>query len=186
MRKAVIPFLADLLVNRLDLSRYIRESAEGMQRPVEEKTQIYQVEITEAEAGMRRLADAIAAGAISLDVAREKNLDLMEKKERATRQLASLEQRQDLGEELAKAVALLESDLDSVVRALPYEALSKLCKLVFERLVVKAQGTSHHREAWIEGYKFTSDFAELVALSTPMVGLRVLNCELFDWPSPYD
>ena len=66
----------------------------------------------------------------------------------------------------------LESDLDSVVRALPNEALPKLCKLVFERLVVAAQGTSRHREAWIEGYKFTSDFAELVALSTPMVEQR--------------
>lgn len=66
----------------------------------------------------------------------------------------------------------LESDLDSVVRALPNEALSKLCKLVFERLVVAAQGTSRHREACIEGYKFTSDFAELVALSTPMGELR--------------
>ncbi len=89
-----------------------------------------------------------------------------------TGELASLERRQDLSEEPASAVALLESDRDSVVRALPNEALSKLCKLVFERLVVKAQGTSHYREAWIEGYEFTSEFAELVALSTPMMGRR--------------
>ena len=96
----------------------------------------------------------------------------MEKKERAEKLLASLEHRQELGEELAQAVALLESDLEAVVHNLPDQTSSKLYKLVFRRLTVIAQGTSHHRESWIEAYEFTPDFADLVAHSTQMVGRR--------------
>ena len=185
VRRAVVPFVSDLLVNRLDLSRYIQEAAQEMQAPVANRAERYRAEFLEVEAGVKRLDDAIVAGAITMERARDKNLELLERKEGAERQLAALEQREQLGAELAKAVALLEADLETVVQALPDEALSKLSRLIFKRMTVDAEGASHHRRGWIAAYEFTPELAELVALSMPMVGLRVLNCELFGGRSRY-
>ena len=65
--RAVLPFVSELLVNRLNLYESIRETAEETQSPVETKAQRYQAEIVEVEAGMGRLDDAIVAGAITLE-----------------------------------------------------------------------------------------------------------------------
>jgi site-specific DNA recombinase len=175
VKRAVVPFLVELLTRRLDLRRYIQETAEGMQAPVEEKLERNRVEIAEAEAGMNRLDDAIVAGAITMERARAKNLELMEKKERAERQLEALRGRRELSGELATAVALLSDNMGWVIETLPDEALSKLCKLVFRRVVVGVSGSSHRKGSWIEAYEFTPEFADLVAHSTQMVDLPGCN-----------
>ena len=124
---------------------------------------------------MRRLDDAIVAGATTIERARQKNTELMERKERATRQLESGKQREELKGELVQAVMLLESDLGAIVKALPDEALTKLCRLVFGKVTLEAEGSSHHREAWVAAYAFSPEFADLVAHSTRMVELGGLE-----------
>ena len=101
-------------------------------------------------------------------------MELLEKKERAERQLAALNQREELSGDLAQAVALLEADLESLVKALPNEAMSKLCKLIFRKVSVEAQGPNHQRDCWVQRYEFTPDFSDLIAHSTRMVELRKL------------
>ena len=70
---------------------------------------------------------------------------------------------------------LLESDLGEVVKALPDEALSKLCRLVFGKVTVEAEGNSHRRESWVAAYGFSPEFADSIAHSTQMVELGGLE-----------
>jgi hypothetical protein len=53
VRRAVLPFFVEVLVNHLDLRGHIVESARGMQFPTEDKEERYRGEIAEAEAGLR-------------------------------------------------------------------------------------------------------------------------------------
>ena len=57
---------------------------------------IVRAKIAEAEAGMRRLEDAIVAGATTVERARRKNMELTEGQERAARQLESRKHREEL------------------------------------------------------------------------------------------
>ncbi|MCH7738312.1 MAG: recombinase family protein [Chloroflexi bacterium] len=80
-RPTVEGFLARVLGEQLDLRAYLRDAAEEMVTD-DERVAALKAEVQEAEAGLRRLVDAMAAGALDVDAAREKTLELRERKER--------------------------------------------------------------------------------------------------------
>ena len=64
-------FLAPELGEELDLGRHLHEAAEEMAIDSELDERL-QVEVQKAESGLRRLADAVASGALDGDAARHK------------------------------------------------------------------------------------------------------------------
>ncbi len=171
-REAVENFLAKALTEGLDMRRYLREAASEMASE-DSRAASLQAEIQEADLGLRRLADAVAAGALDLDAARAKTLELREKKERATKRLASLRSGNVLGAELRRAIALVERDLPAVLKGMEKEKFRELMRLVLKRVAVRAVGPWNRRTGEVVSYTFTPEFQEFwLTHSNGLVELR--------------
>lgn len=79
-------FLAQVLTNGIDLRTYLNAAAREMGTD-NDRVASLKGEAQEAEAGLKRVADAVADGALDEDAARETTLELREKRERATKRL---------------------------------------------------------------------------------------------------
>ncbi len=129
---------------------------------------------------MRRLADAVATGAIDIEAAREKTLELREKRERASKRLVAVRSRAGFGAELQNALSVIESDLASVLNGMDRLQLQDLVRLVFKRFSVEAQGGPRNRTGRITSHEFRSDFQDFwITHSKRMVGDSGLEPETF-------
>jgi hypothetical protein len=66
--------------------------------------------------------------------------------------------------EIAAATRLLEGEgLAARVALLPDQALQRLSRLIFRRLVFDGVGRGHNRVCHVERYEFTPEFADFLA-----------------------
>ena len=170
-RPAVEGFLAQVLTEGLDLRGYLQDAAREMTTDAKREPSL-KAELHEAEAGMKRLADAVAAGALDVEAARQKTLELREKRERATKRLAALTSGVELGRELRQAMALVQEDLPRLLAGMDRERFRDLLRLVLRRVAVEATGGPRNRVGDVTSYEFTPEFQELwLTHSHGMVGL---------------
>ena len=78
-RPAVERFLTQVLTEGLDLRQYLQEAAEELTMDTD-RTSTLKAEMQEADLGLARVAEAVAAGALDVEAARQKTLELREKK----------------------------------------------------------------------------------------------------------
>lgn len=117
-------------------------------------------EVLEAERGVKRLADAGASGALELDVAREKPLELREKKERAEKRRQAMSAVGELGVEVRNALAALQGSLAMVLAGRERERLRALVLLVVRRLSVEGYGGLRSRRGRVTACESTPKFPE--------------------------
>ena len=173
-RRAVTSFLANIL-QKLDLGFYLDEAAAEMAGEGD-ATDRLKAQIEEANRGLNRLADAVAAGALDVDAARQKTLELRERRERAEKRLASLRSGNALGAELRQAIELVRSDLPALISDMDPERLRELVRLVLRPFSVEVTGPNTARESRVTSHEFTPGFKEFwLTHSTRMVGYRGLE-----------
>jgi len=165
VRRAVMPFLLDVLLDKINLRHYLEAAARQYDTEKADKEEYLRAEIANTELGMKRLVDAIADGAIITEQAKTKNMELLEQKERAQRRLEAIQHRQEMREEIVEALKLLNKDLEGVLNAMPDEVHSQLVRMVFRSFSVEASGFGWERQAEIKAYEFQPEFADLLAHS---------------------
>ena len=171
-RSAVEAFLAHLLGEELDLSGYLGDAAKELAGNPERMATL-KAEVLEAERGMKRLADAVASGALDLEAAKETTLELREKKERAEKRLQAMSAGVELGAEVRTALAAVQGSLATVMADMERERLRALVQLVLRRFSVEGYGGPRNRKGRVTAYEFTPEFQEFwLAHSQRMVGLR--------------
>ena len=149
---------------------YLQDAAKEM-ADGKEKVSTLESEVHGADMGLRRLADAVAPGALDLDAARQKTLELHEKKERASKRLSALKSGTELGEELRRALELVEQDLPGILASMDRGELKELVQLVLRRFTVEATGGPRNRVGHVSTYEFTPEFQDFrLTLSNGMVG----------------
>ena len=65
-----------------------------------------------------------------------------------------------MGEELGKALAVVQGDLSGVLAGMDRERLRELMRLVLRRVSVKATGDPRNRVGYVVSYEFTPEFRE--------------------------
>ena len=164
-------FLAILFTQDLNLGGYLEDAAEELAGDKDRAT-ILRAEMQEAEAGLRRLADAVAAGALDIDAAKVKTLELREKKERAENRLGAMNSGVQLGEELRGALALVQEDLATVLHQMERSRFKELIQLIFRRISVEGRGGTRKRTGETVSWEFSPEFQEFwLTHSKDMVGL---------------
>src|SRR4029453_14817354 len=72
--------------------------------------------------------------------------------------------RKEIRAEIASAARLLDGEgLAARFPLLSDQALQRLCRLIFRRLVFDGTGRGHHRVCHVERYEFTPEFADFLA-----------------------
>lgn len=169
-KKAVLPFLVDLLENHLKLDKALKEAADEMSTPsLGQRRDEYTAELAKIATAQERLVDAVAEGLLTGDTIRRKQLDLMEKKEHVEKRLTSLNRNRESTVEIAQALKLVQADLAELLENAPGPRLARLCRLVFRSFSIEATGVAKQRTAKIVSYEFTAELADLLAAqaSTP-------------------
>ena len=97
MDKAVIPFLVDLLENRLGIRDHLHQAAREMEgSSVGDRAQRFHAEIDSARHELAKVQEGYLAEVFTADEARSKSLELRGRIERAQRSLESLSSAADL------------------------------------------------------------------------------------------
>lgn len=164
-REAVIAFLRDLFTDRIALEPFVADAARryGTNRTDEELAQEIQAELQTVEHQKRNLIEAVAAGVFSAEDIKAKRLELEEQRERLERRLAAAGTRKEMRTEVAAAARLLQGEgLAARVALLPDQALQRLCRLIFRRLVFDGIGRGPNRVCHVEQYEFTPEFADFL------------------------
>ena len=159
-RSAVECFLAHLLGEELDLNGYLGEAAKELTGNPERIANL-KAELLEAERGLKRLSDAVAAGVLDIDAARETTLEWREKKERAGKRLEAMSAGFELGAEIREALVAVQVSLPSVLASMEREKLKAFVQLVLRRFSVEAYGGPRNRKGRVTAYEFTPEFQEL-------------------------
>ena len=154
--KAVMPFLADLLENRLGIRDHLHQAAMEMESAsVGDRAQRFHAEIDSARHELAKVQEGYLAEVFTADEARNKSLELRERIERAQRSLEGLSSAADLKADLAGALKLLEKPVAEFLYSLPSGQLARVCRAVFEGMTIRASGHGRQRQAEIVAYQLT-------------------------------
>ncbi len=166
-RTIVERFLVELFEERLSLDEYLEDAARLLDGgPTENQLrQQLEAELHEVNQAIQRLVDAIASGVIQASQAKEKNLELLEQKERLQRRLNAAGERAVLRAEMAAAFALVGRNLGELIRDLDDAAYKRLVRLVFVRLSISGSRRGRHFEGAVSAYEFTSALSDLLSHS---------------------
>ena len=164
INKAVLPFLADLLENKLGIREHLRDAALEMERSsIGDRIQNLQAEIGNAEHKLTMVQDGYLAEVFSMEEAKSKSFNLREIIERAERKLAELESATDLRDELNAALRILEKPLSEFLASLDPRHLSQVCRAIFEHFTVRASGFGWQRQAEITTYQLAPPIRSALA-----------------------
>lgn len=154
--KAVIPFLTDVLENKLAIRGHLRSAADEMQRESGGRNhQALQAQIVDAERMIRKTQEGYELDLYTGEEARLKILEARERKERAERQLAAVQETREMREELSRALKLLERPLGEFLESMEPLQLARLCRMVFKKFTIHAEGYGWERRAAMTSYEFT-------------------------------
>jgi DNA invertase Pin-like site-specific DNA recombinase len=167
IKPIVVGFLGEVFATRLRLADYLEDAARALDGgPTEDQLRReIEAELHEVEASLARLVDAIAGGVIGASQAKEKNFELLERRERLQRRLGGVRERESLRTEMAEAFALVGSDVRELLRELDDVALKRLVRLVFTRFSVTGTRRGHYFDGQVTSYEFTAAFADLLSHS---------------------
>jgi DNA invertase Pin-like site-specific DNA recombinase len=174
-RSAVESFLAHLLGEELNLNSYLSDAAKELTGNPDRIANL-KAEVLEAEMSMKRLAEGVAAGAVDLNAARETNLELQEKKERAEKRLDAMSAGIELGAEVKNALAAVQGSLATVLASMGRERLRAFAEIIFRQFSAEGYGGPRIRKGRVTSYEFTPEFQEFwLTHSQRMVGLDGLE-----------
>ena len=173
-RSAIESFMGGVLA-KINLQGYLEDAAREMAGD-DDRANKLKGDIEEADMGLKRLADAVAVGALDLEAARQKTLELRERKERASKRLSTGQSGNALGAELKAAMKLVSQDLPGLLKEMEAERFRDLTRLVLRRFSVKVSGKWNKRRGQVESYEFTPEFKDFwLTHSTKVVELRGLE-----------
>ena len=156
VKKALVPFLADLLERKLGVRALLEDAAREMRREqTGDLLQPLQAEVLEAERTIRKVQEGFETDLYTGEEARARILEARERKERAERQMTNLEGAEGVRQELADALRLLERPLADFLDEMQPQHLARLCRAVFERVSIRAEGYGWERRAKVASYEFT-------------------------------
>ena len=126
-----------------------------------DRVQGLKAEIAEAENSLRRLAHAVAVGALDSEAARAETMDLREKRERAQKRLEALVSGSQVGNQLAAAIGRVERDFAVLLAEVDRGKVRELARLVLKKFSVVASGSSRNRNGQVVSYEFNPEFQEV-------------------------
>jgi hypothetical protein len=159
-RDAILPFLVNLLTEKVNIRNYVEEAARAYSSDHEHEKAI-RAEIIQCDWQLERLVDAIAKSILTPEMAKHKIEEISDAKSRAQARLQRLSSGHIVRGELARAVSLLKADMPSVIYNLDTKTLKKLVHLVLHSVTIEGQG--HNRKGRLVEYEFVPEFEELVA-----------------------
>lgn len=171
VRPIVVRFIRQLFETRWPVSDYLDDAARLLDGgPTEgELRQRLEAELHEVDQAIGRLVEAIADGVIRSSQAKEKNLELLERKDRLQRRLAAAGERATLRAEMADAIALVGRDVGELIEDLDDASFKRLLRLVLVRLSISGVRRGNLFDGEINAYEFTPAFADLLSHSvTPL------------------
>ena len=164
--KAVIPFLADLLDNKLRVRAHLNEAAIQMQREQSgEMAQTFQADIANAKHELGRIQEGYLAKVFNAEEAGTKSLEARERIERAESKLKELSSSKDMKRELAEALSLLNAPIEQILAEMDRPHLARLCRQVFQHLTIRGTGGGRARDAEIVSYELTAAIKQALATS---------------------
>lgn len=162
--RAVIPFLADLFGNRLNLRRHIEEEARNiLWEQHEGKARKLEAEIQAAKETLKRVQKLAIEGILTPEEARGPVLEARERIEKAEKKLESLKRQVILEKDLLEQINLFCSDIEGNLARLRPEALRTVVRNIFKWFSIGKRGYGRTQKAWIEAYEFHEDVKELLA-----------------------
>lgn len=162
--KAVIPFLVDLLENRLHLQQYVEAEAKAMMWEEHEgKSQRLQGQIEAARAQLKNIQTLAVQGVMTGEEARPFVYDARETIERCEAQLKGIEQQIIVKDELADAVSRVCTDIRGSLEALDPMALQTVVRQVFQWFSIGKHGHGNHIKVWIHEYELREELKGLLA-----------------------
>ena len=162
--RAVIPFLADLFENKLNLKRYVEEEAKNMAWEEHEgKARELEAEIEAAKATLKRTQRLAVEGILTPEEAKGFVLEAREKIERTEKKLQALKEQTYLRDELTQAIHQICTDVKGALEKLNEEALRAVVRQVFKSFTIGKRGHGPTQKVWIQSYEFQEEFKQLLA-----------------------
>ena len=173
VKKAVLPFLVNLLESKLRIREYLEEAAQEMgQERAGDRAQSLQAEVAASRHALAKIQEGYIAEVFNAEEARLRSLEARERIERAERKLKDLKAAKDTREELAGALRLLEMPLGDFLEAMAPEHLAQLCRAVFQDFSIRASGPGWKRRAEMVGYELTPAIKQALTDSVHNVSVR--------------
>ena len=167
VNRAVIPFLVDLLENRLHLHQYLEEEARRMMWEEHEgNAQKLRTQVQTYKAKLKNVQKMTVEELMTSEEARPFIYEAREGIEKAQRQLAAIEKRIKVTDELMEAVNRVCQDVGEALKGLEPLALQAVVTQVFRHLTIGKSGHGSATKAWIETYEFREELKDLLARST--------------------
>ncbi|MDP9359137.1 MAG: recombinase family protein, partial [Chloroflexota bacterium] len=167
IRPIVVEFLSELFETRLRLGDFLDDAARSLDGGSTEG-QLYRevaAELHEVDAAIGRLVDAISNGVIAANQAKEKNLELLERKERLQRRLDESRERAGLRVEMADAFAVVGGDVRGLINDLDDASFKRLVRLVLNRFSITGTRRGQHFDGQIGNHEFSPAFNDLLSHS---------------------
>jgi len=171
VRRIVAGLVSQILEKRLALNEYLDDAARLLEGgPTEnELRQRLEAELHDVEQAIVRLVEAIADGVIRASQAKEKNLDLLERKERIENRLLAASERGAIRAEMNDAMALVGRNTGDLIDGLDNASFKRLARLIFIRLSISGKQRGSHFDGEVTAYEFAPAFADLLSHShTPV------------------
>jgi len=167
VKRAILPFLVDLLEEKLHWSKGLQDATQELQREqAGEKAQALDAELIKLRVDLSKVQEGYLAEVFSAEEARGKSLDIRERIERLESRRANLEAAGDIKKRLAAGLRLLEKPLIEFLGELPPMSLQRLCRMVFQSVTVKTfEKTvgSNNRRVEVGAYEFTPAMKQALA-----------------------
>ncbi|HZA22108.1 MAG TPA: zinc ribbon domain-containing protein, partial [Dehalococcoidia bacterium] len=162
--RAVIPFLADLMENKLHIRERLEEATRQMQWERRgDRAQQLEGELAIARRGLAKVQEGWETGIYTAKEARDKALEYRETIEWVEARLKDMESIHDVTADLGNALMLLNMPLAEFLAALPGEHLARICRAVFQRFTIQAWGHGRERKAEISAYQLTPAIQQALA-----------------------
>jgi DNA invertase Pin-like site-specific DNA recombinase len=134
---AVIPFVAELIKNQLQLAELLDQAAKefstsDMLDKLEKETR---AELDKTHQAIKRVTDSIANDVLTQAEAKEKLQELREKKDRLLRDVQGFEEKKTIREDILQAIGYLNGDLEKSLWKLAEEkpkVLGRILRLIFQ------------------------------------------------------
>ncbi len=167
VRPVVVEFLRQLFETRLRLGDYLEDAAHTLDGgPTEDQLRReVEADLHEVDTAMGRLVDAIANGVIAASQAKEKNMELLERKERLQRRLGSMRERAGLRTEMAEAFALVGRDVGGLLNDLDDASFKRLVRLVLNRFSITGNRRGQYFDGQVTDHEFAPAFDDLLSHS---------------------
>jgi hypothetical protein len=163
--QAVVPFMADMLENKLGLRQYVEEEARNMVLEQQgDRMKRLKGQVEAARSQLKRVQEMTVQGLLRPEEAKPFIYEARETIERGQSQLGSLEKTLVLQRELADAVSEVCADIPGALQRLDRPALQAIVRQVFTQFTIGKQRRYQGKlDTWIESYEFRPEIQDLLA-----------------------